>query len=162
MIRDYQAIQKRWFPKGKQRIIPTYGKHRGVKLLGILNYETGHIFCKEEESYDAQVFQNFLKEVLIQYPTGKIVMILDNARIHHAKLIQPFLEEHRDRLELFYLPPYSPQLNLIEGLWKWLKSEIINNVFYKDVCQIKLAVRNFIKRINLTPNVIINRLCVRL
>ncbi len=162
MIRDYQAIQKTWFPKGKQRIIPTYGKHRGVKLLGILNYETGHIFCKEEESYDARVFQNFLKEVLIQYPTGKIVMILDNARIHHAKLIQPFLEEHRDRLELFYLPPYSPQLNLIEGLWKWLKSEIINNVFYKDVCQIKLAVRNFIKRINLTPNVIINRLCVRL
>lgn len=162
MIRDYQAIQKTWFPKGKQRIIPTYGKHRGVKLLGILNYETGHVFCKEEETYDAQVFQNFLEEVLIQYPTGKIVMILDNARIHHAKLIQPFLEEHSNRLELFYLPPYSPQLNLIEGLWKWLKSEIINNVFYKDVCQIKLAVRNFIKRINLKPNVIIDRLCVQL
>ncbi len=162
MIRDYQAIQKTWFPKGKQRIIPTYGKHRGVKLLGILNYETGHIFCKEEETYDAQVFHNFLKEVLIQYPTGKIVMVLDNARIHHAKLIQPFLKEHSNRLKLCYLPSYSPQLNLIEGLWKWLKSEIINNVFYKDVCQIKLAVRNFIKRINLKPSVIIDRLCVQL
>ncbi|MBE2914432.1 IS630 family transposase, partial [Anoxybacillus flavithermus] len=42
-----------------------------------------------------------------------IVMILDNARIHHAKLIQPFLKEHEDRLELVFLPPYSPQLNLI-------------------------------------------------
>ena len=41
MIRDYQAIQKTWFAKGKQRIIQTYGKHEGVKLVGFLNYETG-------------------------------------------------------------------------------------------------------------------------
>lgn len=38
-------------------------------------------------------------------------MILDNSRIHHAKLIQPFLEENKDRLELIYLPPYSPRSN---------------------------------------------------
>lgn len=47
MIRDYQAIFKTWFPKGQQRIIPTYGKHEGVKLLGIINYETGKIYCEE-------------------------------------------------------------------------------------------------------------------
>ena len=41
MIRDYQAIMKTWFPKGKQRIIPTYGKHEGVKLVGFLNLFTG-------------------------------------------------------------------------------------------------------------------------
>ena len=44
MIRDYQAIMKTWFPKGKQRIIPTYGKHEGVKLVGFLDYETGHVY----------------------------------------------------------------------------------------------------------------------
>ncbi|MDT2277288.1 hypothetical protein P7H20_23960 [Paenibacillus larvae] len=43
MIRDYQAIQKTWFLRGKQRIIPTTGKHRGVKLLATVDYETGHI-----------------------------------------------------------------------------------------------------------------------
>lgn len=118
MIRDYQAIQKTWFFKGKQRIIPTYGKHQGVKLIGTLNYETGDIFCVEEEKYDANVFLSFLKKVLNHYPTGKIVMILDNARIHHAKLIQPFLVAHQDRIQLVFLPPYSPQLNLVEGLWK--------------------------------------------
>lgn len=50
MIRDYQAIQKTWFIKGKQRIIPTYGKHQGVKLIGILNYETGHVHCIQDEN----------------------------------------------------------------------------------------------------------------
>jgi hypothetical protein len=43
MIRDYQAIQKTWFMKGHQRIIPTYGKNAGVKLIGILDYGIGKV-----------------------------------------------------------------------------------------------------------------------
>lgn len=117
MIRDYQALANTWFLKGQQKIVPTYGKHRGVKLLGTLDYKTGETFCVEEERYDAQVFLAFLKKVLEKYPHQKIVMILDHSRIHHAKLIQPFLEGHSDQLQLMFLPPYSPQLNLIEGLW---------------------------------------------
>ncbi len=90
MIGDYQAIEKTWFLKAHQRIIPTYGKHEGVKLVGILNYETGYVYCIERKKYDAEIFLQFLKEVLALYPKGKIVMVLDNARIHHAKLLQPF------------------------------------------------------------------------
>lgn len=70
-----------------------------MKLIGTLNYETGEIFCVEEEKYDAEVFLRFLEKVLAHYPHGKIVMILDNARIHHAKLIQPFLVAHKNRLQ---------------------------------------------------------------
>lgn len=162
MIRDYQAIQKTWFLKGKQRIIPTYGKHQGVKFLGVLNYETGHITRVEKEKYDAKVFMKFLKKVLTVYPTGKIMMILDNTRIHHAKILQLFLLENKDRLQLVFLPPYSPKLNLIEGLWGWLKSEIIHNVFYKSSSQIKLAVRGFIDSINKVPEQVIDRLCVKM
>lgn len=162
MIRDYQAIQKTWFLKGQQRIIPTYGKHHGVKLLGVLNYETGHVYCIEEEKYDAQVFMKFLENVLSLYPTGKIVMILDNARIHRARLLQQFLDDNSHRLELVFLPPYIPNLNLIEGLWGWLKSEVINNVFYKSLNQIRVAVRGFIGMINQDTEYIIKRLCLRM
>ena len=162
MIRDYQAIQKTWFRRGKQRIIPTYGKHEGVKLLGILNYETGHVYCIEEEKYDAEVFLAFLKMVLKLYPTRRIAMVLDNARIHHAKLLQPFLQEHKYRLQLVFLPPYSPKLNLIEGLWGWLKSEVVNNVFYACVNQIRKAVQGFIDSVNKVWPQVIDRLCLRL
>ena len=89
MIRDYQAIMKTWFPIGKQRIIPTYGKNEGVKLVGILDYETGHVYVEEHKKYDAQVFLQFLKNVLEIYPTGKIVMILDILKvkkIYHIKV----------------------------------------------------------------------------
>lgn len=162
MIRDYQAIQKTWFYKGKQRIIPTYGKHEGVKLLGILNYETGNIYCEENEKYDAEVFLGFLNNALKLYPVGKIVMILDNSRIHHALLLEPFLKENSDRLQLKFLPPYSPKMNLIEGLWGWLKSEVINNVFFASVREIRKAVHGFISSVVKVPEMVINRLCVRM
>ncbi|HGD7100060.1 TPA: IS630 family transposase, partial [Enterococcus faecium] len=53
MIRDYQAIGCTWFLRGHQRKIPTYGQHKGVKLIGTLDYETGRIICTEEGAYDA-------------------------------------------------------------------------------------------------------------
>ena len=109
MIRDYQAIQKTWFAKGNQRIIQTYGKHEGVKLVGFLNYETGEVYVEEHKTYNAEVFKIFLQNVLKKYPQGKIVMILDNAKIHHAKLLKEFLEKN-PRLQLEFLPPYSPNL----------------------------------------------------
>jgi transposase len=162
MIRDYQALQKTWFLKGNQRIIPTYGKTEGVKLLGMLNYETGYIHCMEQKKYDAQVFIEFLKEVLAIYPKGKIVMILDNARIHHAKLLEPLLQKQKNRLQLVFLPPYSPKLNLIEGLWKWLKSDIINNAYYSTASKIMTAVKLFVKSINEIPENVITRLCLQM
>ena len=91
MIRDYQAIHQTWFERGKQRKIKTYGKHRGVKLVGVLNYESGKIYCEEHESYDAKVFLRFLQNILLKYPSGKIVLVLDNARIHR-KITYAFSE----------------------------------------------------------------------
>lgn len=161
MIRDYQAIQKTWFLRGKQRIIPTTGKHRGVKLLATVDYGTGKIVWQEEEQYTAETFLSFLKKVIEEYPSGKIVMVLDNARIHHAKLLTPLLMEMKERLELVFLPPYSPQFNAVEGLWKWLKSDGINNVFYPTVAEIRTNVQQFMEEIMKAPLTIVDRLCVR-
>ena len=159
MIRDYQAIQKSWFAKGQQKIIPTYGKHEGVKLLGVLDYETGKVYMEDHKSYDAQVFLSFLENVLKKYPTGNIVMILDNAKIHHAKLLTGFLQKN-PRLHLEFLPPYSPNLHIIEELWGWLKTTVINNVFFHTRDEIKAAVRSFLNYIDAIPLVVIDRLCI--
>lgn len=162
MIRDYQALQYTWFEKGKQRIIPTTGKHCGVKLLATVEYVTGKIVWQEDEQYTAETFLAFLNTVLESYPTGKIVMVLDNARIHHAKLLEPFLQEKKNRLEFSFLPPYSPQFNIVEGLWKWLKSDVINNVFYHTVVDIRKNVNIFMDEISKNQWTIIDRLCVRM
>lgn len=63
-----------------------------------------------------------------------------------------------------FLPPYSPNLNLnlIEGLWGWLKSNVINNVFFSKVDEIRASISSFLDSINKVPQQIIDRLCVRL
>lgn len=161
MIRDYQALQRTWFAKGQQRIIRTTGKHRGVKLLSTMDYVTGQMVWREDEEYTAKTFLQFLEQVLEAYPNGKIVMVLDNARIHHAKLLQPFMNNN-SRLSFVFLPPYSPKLNPVEGLWKWLKSDVINNVFYHTADDIRKNVKVFMENILLNPMQIIDRLCVRM
>ncbi len=86
-------------------------------------------------------------------------MILDNAKIHHAKLLTNFLQEN-PRLLLEFLLPYSPNLNIIEELWGWLKSTVINNVFFHTREEIRLAVQAFIDYIASIPLVVIDRLCI--
>lgn len=162
MIRDYQAIHRTWFERGKQRIIKTFGKHRGVKLVGSLNYETGEIYCEEHDTYDAEVFLKFLKNLLSKNIDGKTVIVLDNARIHHAKILEPFLKENEGRLNLMFLPPYSPNLNLIEGLWKWMKERVVYNVFYKTLPEIRKNVHAFLECISAEPEAVIKRLCLRM
>lgn len=161
MIRAYQALQYNWFPVGQQRKVQTYGKHEGAKLFGAINYETGRVHHREEEKADVAAWIRFLSDILLAYPTGKIVLILDNSRIHHATILQPFLQEH-PRLQLIFLPPYSPELNLMEGVWKWLKSDVINNVFFSKFYHIRLHVTAFINRLNKHPQQTIDRLLVRL
>ena len=70
-------------------------------MIGILNYEIGRVYVQEEQ-YTADIFLKFLENVLKEYPNGKVVLILNHARIHHAKLIQPFLVAHKNQLNLVF------------------------------------------------------------
>ena len=67
--------------------------------MGILDYETGKVYCEEHKKYDAQIFNDFLENVLKQYLTRKIVMVLYNAKIHHTKLIHPFFNKVKERMD---------------------------------------------------------------
>lgn len=104
---------------------------------------------------DAQAFLAFLRYVLSQYENQSIVMILDNARIHHAKLLQPFLKEHEDRLTLLFLPPYSPNLNAVERVWGWLKKSVIANRFHATREEIRKSVLSFLEHLHEYPEKVI-------
>ena len=127
-------------------------------------YQALYLFLsgKTCEEVAKKVFLKFLENLLSKNTNGKTVVVLDNARIHHAKVLQPFLKENEDRLQLMFLPPYSPNLNLIEGLWKWLKEKVIYNVFYKTVSEIRKNVNAFLETISAEPEAIIERLCLKL
>ena len=78
-----------------------------------------------EGSFNAKTFKTFLERLIFQADGRKIFLILDNLRVHRAKVLQLWLAEQRDQLELFFLPPYSPDLNPDELLNHDLKANAV-------------------------------------
>jgi len=78
-------------------------------------------------------FKKHLKKILHTFKSApKIILVLDNVRYHHAKLLKNFLEENQ-RLEILYLPPYSPDLNPIERAWWFMRKSITHNRFMESL-----------------------------
>jgi transposase len=123
-------------------------------------YLNGFLHCMEATACNAISFQDFLQYVVKENPQKHIVMVLDNARIHHAKLLKPFLRKNSQRLTLIFLPPYSPNLNLLERIWKWLKESVISNRFHSSKEEIRASVVSFLEYIAQCPEKVLQRLGV--
>jgi len=82
---------------------------------------------------NSHTFKKHLQKVLYQYKgVSKIIMVLDNVAYHHANRIKAWLEKH-PKLELFFLPPYSPDLNAVERAWWYMRKKITHNRFVKSL-----------------------------
>lgn len=97
-------------PKGKTPVIRSPGKRFRVNMISTVTNKGTLRFMLFEETFTVDVFLKFLKR-LVKGSEGKIFLILDNMRVHHAKALKPWLDENKDKIELFYLPSYSPELN---------------------------------------------------
>ena len=76
----------------------------------------------------------------------KIHVILDNARYHYSKEVREYLQT--SKINLVFLPPYSPNLNLIERLWKLFKKKILYNIYYEKFKDFKTACIKFFEDIS--------------
>ena len=91
-----------------------------------------------DESFNADKLIEFLA-ALIRDVRRKVFLILDNLRLHHSKLVKAWFAERQDRIELFYLPSYSPELNPEERLNADLKHAIGTKVPVRTKAKLKLA-----------------------
>ncbi|MGF6971490.1 transposase [Paraburkholderia sp. WC7.3g] len=115
-------VQRAWSPRGLPHCIePRFHCRRSV--LGALDFGANaltHHVASSSIKCDAVV--EFLDQIAMQGNDRPTIVVLDNASIHHAidsEVHERWLREHR--MQLFYLPPYSPELNLIEIVWKHAK-----------------------------------------
>ncbi len=102
-------------------------RRAGKTLIGAVDPLTGRLVSCVADRGDAEHFKLFLESLLAAqraWGVKKTVIVLDNARIHKAKLLKVFLEEHKDEMRLFFLPPYAPELNVIERVWKQMRREV--------------------------------------
>ncbi|MDT2254725.1 transposase [Paenibacillus larvae] len=122
MIRDYQAIQKTWFLRGKQHHSnhrqASWGQTAGLRLTMKRDTSFGK---KKMNSTPLKRFFLFFKGHG-DLATGKLALVWTMPGFIMQSCFGRFWKRKKIESELVYLPPYSPQLNIVEGLWKWLKS----------------------------------------
>jgi len=139
-----------------QLLAPT---RKSIALFGAVNIRKGRLVTQFEQKFNAMTFQNFLKKLIKRGARGcRIVIILDNAKYHHANLLKPFLQKHRKRLKLEFLPSYSPELNPIERVWKLTRRLCTHNEYFPTLTALQEAVSKQLLAWE-KPNEALRKLC---
>ena len=135
-----------WILKGQDKEVPTNTGRKRININGAINIDNYHAIVREDDRINAQSTIELFKQIEDAYPTAEtIYVIADNARYYHARLVSEYLET--SRIQFKFLPSYSPNLNLIERLWKFLKKKIINNCYYESYDIFKKTVMEFFENI---------------
>ena len=128
------SLHRTWARVGEQPHVDTYGLRKTAHVFGALSLERKpHFHYAFASVFNGATFLAFLKQ-LVRYRRRKIFLIIDNGPCHNlGPEGAEWLSENRNRIELFRLPPYSPNLNPIEGAWKETKKRTTHNRFFRTV-----------------------------
>lgn len=126
------------------------GRNR-INVLGAVNAITKEIITFSNTTFiTAETIVTFLKQIKEHYGDLPIKIVLDNARYQHCKLVEDTAKKLN--ITLLFLPPYSPNLNIIERLWKFTKKTILYAKYYESPAKFHNAITGFFQNINLKYN----------
>lgn len=118
-------------------------------MLGALDAITHELITVTNDTYiNAQSFCELLLQIAQLNISIPVTLVLDNARYQKCKIVNELAE--RLNIELLYLPPYSPNLNIIERLWKFVKKQCLYSKYYEDFTLFKNAITDCLSQTNTT------------
>lgn len=137
----------RWLPRGQRCALPTASGRDRLNLHGAIDLETGRTSIMDVQTVDA-ASTIALFEALEQSCSTmrRIHVFLDNARYHHARIVQAWMERPGRRIVLHFVPSYCPHLNPIERLWKVMHENVTHNKTYAKFRDFAEAVLGFLRK----------------
>lgn len=135
-----------WIRTGKTKHVATTASRTRLNIVGAI--QLGHIsetITSQYETINAQSIVNFMTKIRSQYGSKTVHIILDRSGYHRAALLTEKAQEFN--IKLHFLPPYSPNLNPIERLWKVMNEKVRNNRFFKGAKDFKEAISGFFEDI---------------
>jgi transposase len=136
-------VQRGWCRKGQQVKVPTPTLRQSATLFGALHLRTQRFYWKRAARGTSKLFLEFLHQLHQRFPTALLILILDNATIHKSRAVKRFLTQH-DWVVLEHLVPYSPEYNLIERFWQWLKAKVYGATAFDTIDDVINRVRQLI------------------
>ena len=135
-----------WAPKDTPiAVAQTSGRQR-LNIHGAIDLETGHTRMLEVETVDAVSTIRLMIALLSLYPRKRVIhLFLDNARYHHAKLVQAWLARPGCRIKLHFIPTYCPHLDPIERLWGLMHKHVTHNKCHETFRDFRDAILTFLR-----------------
>ena len=131
-----------WIKTGKRKEIPANTGRARINLSGSIDVITHDVVIREDLTLNAESTIRFFQKIEEAYPKKrKIHIFCDNAPYYRNKMVKQYLD--LSKIHLRFLPPYSPNLNPIERLWKWMKERVIYNTYYEHFDDFRGAVFGF-------------------
>lgn len=143
MRSDHQAGRS-YAPKGETPVIKSTGQRFSLNMISAISNK-GHLQFMIIERFNGEVFIDFLKR-MIRYSKEKIFFVTDGHPAHKTKKLQEWLEENKERIELFFIPPYSPELNAQEYLNQDVKTNVIGKKRPINKAQMRMGVESFMNK----------------
>ncbi len=135
--------------RGQQKTIPTPGKPQEHHVFGALDWQDDTLTWTTAEHRTSSSFIQFLEQLLLQrYPTGRVVLVLDNASFHQSRASLAALSLFEPRVLVVWLPAYCSSLNPIERFWKHLKDQVCVDTLYPNMHQLVSSVEHELIRQN--------------
>lgn len=150
-IQNTANYMKGYAPKGKTPVVRVESQKFKVNMLSAISKRGKLRFMLYKDNMNSSKLIDFMGR-LIRDVEKKVFLILDNLRVHHSKDVQKWLEEHKDRIEVFYLPPYAPEYNPDELVNSDLKRSVGNKASSQSKEELEHNVRSHLKSLQLNPS----------
>lgn len=135
-----------WMPKGKPHEMKTNADHNRLNLHGAVDPITFDVIVRQEDTINSAAVIRLLTQIELKNPNAEcIYFICDNARYYKSKEVADWLET--SRIEMYCLPPYSPNLNIVERLWKYFRAEVMANTYYATFSEFRRVASDFFRLI---------------
>jgi len=142
-------------PKGKTPIVNISAKRVSINMISSITNQGKVRFMMYRKSMNAEVLIKFLKR-LIKDSNRKLILILDNLRVHHAAVVRDWLKGKDDKLEIFFLPSYSPELNPDEYLNNDIKQGIHSKTLFRDEKSLMNGILSHMRMLQKMPQRVMN------
>jgi len=147
-----------WALRGKTPVVKTTANRHKVNLISAISARGAMRFMATEGNVTAVVFIEFLKR-LITKAAKPVFLIVDNHSVHRSSEVREFVKSTKGKLHLFYLPPYSPELNPDEHVWNYLKNHKIGRQTTKNGFELSKRVESIMRSLQKLPEKIKSFFC---
>ena len=134
-----------WIKTGQEKELKANCGRQRLNINGAMNIETLEPVTGFYDTINAQATIDLFRKIEAKHPDANaIYIIVDNARYYRSCLLKEHVEG--TKIKLIFLPPYSPNLNLIERYWKFFKKKVLNNRYYETFGEFRQACKSFFRK----------------